>query len=144
MSTVVTPGRKAPWHLWAVGVVALLWNAAGAATIWMAQAGTLPDLDPGEAEYYAAQPAWFVAVTDVALVAAIVAALALLARKRLAVPMFALSLAAIVVTNSYDLAAGTSRVFGNRAALLVTAIIVILAVLQFAYSRALHRRAVIG
>lgn len=143
MTTVVTPGQKAPWHLWVVGVVALLWNGAGGATIWMAQAGTLPDLEPGEVEYYAAQPTWFVVVTDIALVAAILGAIALLLRKRRAVWMFAVSLAAIVVTNSYELAAGTSRVIGNPAALVVTVIIVVLAILQVAYSRTIERRGVL-
>jgi len=57
---VLTPERKAPWHLWLVAIVALLWNGAGAYTIMMAQAGRLYDLEPGEAAYYAAQPVWFV------------------------------------------------------------------------------------
>ena len=68
MSTVLTPAPKAPWHLRVVALVALLWNAAGAYTIMMAQAGRLYDLEPGEAAYYAAQPVWFVVLTDVALV----------------------------------------------------------------------------
>jgi len=99
---VLTPERKAPWHLWLVAIVALLWNGAGAYTIMMAQAGRLYDLEPGEAAYYAAQPVWFVVLTDVALVAALAAALALLLRKRMAVWLFALSLTAIVITNSYE------------------------------------------
>jgi len=101
---VLTPERKAPWHLWLVAIVALLWNGAGAYTIMMAQAGRLYDLEPGEAAYYAAQPVWFVVLTDVALVAALAAALALLLRKRMAVWWFALSLIAIVITNSYEFA----------------------------------------
>ena len=86
---------KAPWHLWPVGVLALLWNAAGAYTIMTAQAGRLAGVAPDEAAYYAAQPTWFVVVTDVALIAAIAAAAALLLRSRLAVPLFGISLAAI-------------------------------------------------
>src|SRR6478672_4414517 len=105
MSTTLTPGRTSPWHLWLVGLVALLWNAAGAYTILQAQAGRLPNPEPDELAYYAAQPMWFVVVTDIALVSAIAAALALLLRRRAAVGMFALSLGAIVVTNSYELVA---------------------------------------
>src|SRR6476619_2993885 len=107
VSTVLTPERKAPWHLQVVAVVAFLWNGAGAYTIMMAQAGRLSDLEPGEAAYYAAQPTWFVVATDIALVAAIVAAVALLSRSRMAVWLFAVSLGASVVTNAYELAAGT-------------------------------------
>jgi len=70
----------------------------------------------------AAQPVWFVVLTDIALVAAIAAALALLSRKSMAVWLFALSLAAIVMTNGYEFAAARSRALGSRAALIVTVI----------------------
>src|SRR5215471_13867535 len=143
VSTVLTAERKAPWHLWVVAVVALLWNAAGAYTIMMAQAGRLYDLEPGEAAYYAAQPTWFVVVTDVALGAAIAAALALLSRKSMAVWLFALSRAAIVVTNGYEFATATSRALGNRAVLIVTVIIVLIAIFELAYARAMKHRAVL-
>ena len=140
---MLTPERKAPWHLWLVAIVALLWNGAGAYTIMMAQAGRLYDLEPGEAAYYAAQPVWFVVLTDVALVAALAAALALLLRKRMAVWLFGLSLAAIVITNSYEVAAGTSRALLNRAALIVTVIIVLIAIFELAYAGGMKRRAVL-
>ena len=143
MSTVLRPVRKAPWHLFVVAVVALLWNGAGAYTIMMAQAGKLYDLEPGEAAYYSAQPLWFVVVTDIALVAAIAAAVALLSRKSIAVWLFALSLGAIVVTNSYEFAASTSRALLSRAALVVTVIIVLIAVFELAYAWAMQRRAVL-
>ena len=140
---MLTPERKAPWHLWLVAIVALLWNGAGAYTIMMAQAGRLYDLEPGEAAYYAAQPVWFVVLTDVALVAALAAALALLLRKRMAVWLFALSLTTIVITNSYEFAAGTSRALLNRAALIVTVIIVLIAIFELAYAGGMKRRAVL-
>ena len=142
--TTVHATRMAPWHLWAVGIVALLWNASGAYTIMMAQAGKLADVSLEEAAYYALQPGWLVVITDIALVSAIVAAIALLLRKRAAVWLFAVSLAAIVMTNAYELAAGTSRVLVNRGALVVTTIIVLLAVLQLAYSSAMKKRAVLA
>jgi len=83
---------KSPWHLWAVGAVALLWNAAGAYSILLAQAGRLPNPKPDELAYYAAQPLWLVVVTDMALGAAIAGALGLLFRKRAAVWLYAVAL----------------------------------------------------
>lgn len=56
---------RTPWHLWLVGVLSLLWNLSGAITIWLAQAGRLPDISAAEAAYYAAQPLPFVIVTGV-------------------------------------------------------------------------------
>jgi hypothetical protein len=145
MSTMsaTAPIRRSPWHLWAVGILTLLWNGSGAYTIMMAQAGKLSDLEPGEAAYYAAQPTWFVVATDIALVASVVAAIALLLRSRMAVWLFALSLSAIVVTNAYELAAATSRVLASRGALIVTVIIVVIAVLELVYARAMARRGVL-
>ena len=135
MSAVRRTVRR-PWHLWVVAVLAFFWNAAGAFTIMMAQAGTLYDLEPGEAAYYAAQPGWFVVLTDLNLVAAIIAAVLLLFRRRAAIWLFAFSLAAIVVTNGYELAKGTSRVLLGRGALVVTIVIVLIAVLEVVYARA--------
>jgi len=143
MAIISTPVSKSPWHLWVTAILALLWNGAGAYTIMMAQAGKLPDLEPGEAAYYAAQPTWFVVATDIALVAAIVAAVALLSRSRMAVWLFAVSLGAIVVTNAYELAAGTSRMLLSRGALIVTVIIVMIAVLELVYARAMNTRGVL-
>ena len=143
MSTALAPERKAPWHLWVVAIAALLWNSSGAYTIMMAQAGRLSDLEAGEAAYYAAQPGWFVVVTDIALVAAVAAAVGLLLRHRAAVWLFAISSVAIFVTNGYDLAAGTSRMLANRAALIVTVMIAVLAMLELAYASTMKQRAVL-
>lgn len=142
-STAPANARQTPWHLWVVGVVALLWNASGAYTIMMAQAGKLANLTPDEAAYYAAQPLWFVAITDIALIAAIGGAVALLIRHRIALWLFGISLAAIFVTDVYDLAAGTSRMLANTAALVVTVFIFVIAVLELAYSRAMRSRGVL-
>lgn len=138
-----TPRRQAPWHLRVVAIVALLWNAAGAYTIMMAQAGRLPDLEPGEVAYYAAQPMWFVVATDIALAGAVAAAIALLLRSRLAVSLFAISLVAIVITNAYDLLAGASRALVSRGALIVTIVIVLIAIVELAYAWSMKRRAIL-
>lgn len=137
------PERKAPWHVWVVAIAALLWNGSGAFTIVMAQAGRLPDLSADEAAYYAAQPLWFVIVTDIALFAALAGAIALLLRNRVAVWLFAISLAAIFVTNIHDLSAGTSRTLVSSGAMIVTAIIVVIAMLELAYAGAMKARGVL-
>jgi hypothetical protein len=82
-----------PWHLWVVGAVALLWYASGAYTIMMAQAGKLASLSAEEVEHYASQPLWFVIVTDIALLSAVGAAIALLLRNRAAVLQLVYALA---------------------------------------------------
>jgi hypothetical protein len=134
---------KTPWHLWVVGVLALLWNASGAYTIVMAQAGKLQGMRPDEVAYYAAQPAWFVVLTDIALFSAIAAALALLFRSRAAVELFLLSFLMIVITDAYDIAAGTAQALANTAAMVVTGLIAVLALLQFYYARRMYKRSLL-
>lgn len=136
-------GPKAPWHLWAVGVVALLWYLSGAVTIFMAQADLLPNIPADERAYYAAQPFWFKAVTDIATIASVVGSVLLLMRSGKAVRAFALSLAAILVTHAYDLAMGTSRAFNNAATMIVTATILVGAILVLWYSSAMRAKGVL-
>ncbi|HZF31899.1 MAG TPA: hypothetical protein VE907_22470 [Gammaproteobacteria bacterium] len=140
MSTIAMPDRRMPWHVWVVAILALLWNGSGAYTIMMAQSGRLPDMSVDERAYYAAQPSWFVVATDIALLAALAGAAALLLRSRTAAGLFAASLVAIFVTNAYDLAAGTSRVLVSRGALVVTVIIAVIAILELAYGWAINKR----
>jgi hypothetical protein len=134
---------RMPWHLWVVAILVLLWNGSGAYTILRAQQGSLPGISAEEAAYYAAQPLWFVILTDIALFAPFVAAVALLLRSRFAAGLFALSLLAILATTLYDFAAETSRALQSNGAMIVTALIVVIAVLQVVYARAMARRGVL-
>ncbi len=143
MNAIDAPQRRTPWHLWAVAILTLLWNGSGAVTILLAQMGRLPNIDPNEAAYYALQPLWLVISTDIATFAPIAAAVALLLRRQHAVWLFALSLALILVNNVYEFVAGTSRALINPGALIVTAIIVVIAILQLVYSNAMKKRGVL-
>jgi len=143
MSATAAVVSKTPWHVWVVGVLVILWNGSGAFTIMSAQAGMLPNISADEAAYYAAQPLWLVISTDIALISAIAAGVALLLRSRAAVWLFALSLAAILLNDSYELINGTSRMFANQRALIVTCIILVLAILELVYARAMAKRGVL-
>ena len=134
---------KAPWHLWVVGVLAVLWNGSGAAVIMAAQYGAYPDLPADEVAYYASQKLWFVAVTDIALLGGVLGGVALLLRSRWAAVLFALSLVAIIVTNGYDLAVGTSRMMTNTGTVVTTCLIWILAILQLWYAATMRGRGVL-
>ena len=88
-------GRAAPWYLWAVGVLALLWNGFGA-VLW---GGTtfMPDtfLDGMPAphrEYVSGLPIWSTLTWGLGVLGGVAGSILLLLRNRLAVPAFALSL----------------------------------------------------
>jgi hypothetical protein len=112
-------------------------------TIVMAQMGRVPDLDASETAYYSQQPLWLVIATDLALLSAVAAAVALLLRSRAAVWLFALSLIAIVVDNVYDLAAKTSLALVDPGWRNLTVTVVIVAALQLAYAWAMKKRTVL-
>ena len=138
------PLRTMPWHVWTVAILTLLWNGGGAYTIVMAQMGSSLDMDAHEIAYYAHQPFWFVLTTDLALLSALAAAVALVLRSRLAAWLFALSLCAIVANNLYDVAAKTSLALADSGWRNLTIVIVIVAMLQFAYAWAMTKRGVLS
>ena len=61
----------------------------------------------------------------------------------MAVSLFALSFSAILIANGYEFAAATSHAFDSRAALIVTVIIFLIAMVELAYAWAMKRRAVL-
>jgi len=98
---------KAPWHLWTVGVLGLLWNAYGGFDYFMsktrgdaylASVGMTPD----QITYFNAMPGWMTAVWAIGVWGALAGAVLLLARSRYAVPVFTASLVAYVLSLVYQ------------------------------------------
>jgi len=108
-----------------------------------AQSGAPMDMDANEIAYYAAQAPWFVAVTDVALIAPIFGAVALLLRSRWAVPLYGLSVAAIAVTSVYDIAQRTALLLRDQGWLVLSCVTAGLALGQLVYAAALRRSGVL-
>ena len=132
-------GNK-PWHLWPTAIIAFLWYLSGTITIVLAQLGKLGNIDQAEAAYYAAQPMWFMLLTDVSLFSALAGSIFLMLRNKMAVNLFGISLTTIIITNLYDFAKGTSRALDNTGALVVTLIVIVIAVLLLLYTRALEKK----
>ena len=97
---------KTPWHLWLVGVIALLFNAIGVfdfvmsraqGAAYMASAGMTPD----QIAHYQGMPGWMTVVWAVGVFGAFLASIFLLLRRKLALPVFVLSLAAFLVSLLY-------------------------------------------
>jgi hypothetical protein len=134
---------KAPWHLWVIGVLSLLWYASGAYVLLQAQYGSYP-MPADEMAYYAARPVWLELLTDLSLATTIGGSIALLLRSRYACELFTVAAVVIISTNLLELVQGTSRVYANSAAAVVTCVIVIWVVLNVVYSHAMRRRGVLA
>ena len=99
--------RRAPWHLWVVGIVSLLWNLIGATDFVLSTMRNQAWFDamqypPEAVAYLAGFPGWAVAGWALGTLAAPVGSILLLARNRHAVTAFALSLLGIAVTTLYE------------------------------------------
>jgi len=145
-NTPVAPA-KAPWHLWVIGVFALLFNSIGVFDFVMsmaqgakyqASAGMTPD----QIAHYQNMPAWMTVVWAVGVFGAFVASMLLLMRRRLAVPVFVVSLAAFLISLLYTyVLTGGGAVMGRQMAI-TSAVIAGLLFFFIGYSRFMTVRGV--
>lgn len=98
-----------PWHLWAVGVISLLWNGYGGydfvmsvtqgETYWRASGMTQPMID-----YFNAMPTWMYVPWVAGVWGAVAGSVLLLLRNKLAFPAFVLSLLGALGNLAYGFA----------------------------------------
>lgn len=136
-----------PRHVWIVGIVALLWNAMGALDYTMTEsrnASYMKDFTPEQLAYFYSFPKWVIATWAVSVWGGVAGSIALLLRSRWAMPVFALSLATMVVTfvHNYVLSDGFA-IMGGASALVFTAVIVAVGIALLIYSRWLVRKSVL-
>jgi hypothetical protein len=83
---------KPPWHIWLIGVIAVLFNSIGVFDFvmsmaqgvkYLASAGMTPD----QIAHYQAMPSWMTVVWAVGVFGAFLASILLLLRSKLAVPV---------------------------------------------------------
>jgi hypothetical protein len=140
----VTSGKaKAPWHLWLVGIVSLLWYLSGATTILWAQYGSLSRLSADEVAYYAAKPLLLQVLAIAALVGGVGGAVGLLMRRKWALALLAILVIGVMAQNVIELANGTSRALANNGAMIATVFIALIAVLTWLYARVMVRKGVL-
>jgi hypothetical protein len=138
---------KAPWHFWVIGVFALLFNAIGVFDFVMsmaqgakyqASAGMTPD----QIAHYQNMPAWMTVVWAVGVFGAFAASILLLMRRKLAVPVFVVSLAAFLVSVLYTyVLSGGGAIMGRQMAI-TSAVIAALLVCFIGYARWMTARGV--
>ena len=126
-----------------IGVLLVLWNGFGLAGSIAAQSGAAPAMDEASAAIFQGQPLWYMLVVDLGPAAGLAGAVALLLQHRAAVWLFAAQVAVLVLANAYELAAGTSILLRDSAALVPTIVVTILFVAQIAYARWLRQRGLI-
>jgi bacteriorhodopsin len=106
MTDTISTDRRTPWHLWAVGVVSLLWNGFGCFDFIMsASRGEAyyrsMGMTDAQIDIMAAYPAWMWPVWFVGVFGGLAGSLLLLLRRKLAVPAWAASLVAAIISVIY-------------------------------------------
>ena len=145
-STAVTPSRT-PWHLWFIGIVALLWNAMGAFDYLMTQtenATYMGRFTPEQLEYFYGFPTWVVAAWAIAVWGGVLGAILLLLRKRLAAPVFLVSFLAMVVTSVHNFLLSDGAAVMGGGAVAFSALIFVFALALWLYARAMAARGVLA
>lgn len=106
MTDTTSMTTRTPWHLWVVGVIAVLWNAYGGYdyTMSMTQGATYmaaSGMTPDQIAYYDTMPVWMTAVWAIGVWGGVLGSLLLLLRNKLAFPVFVVSFAAFVISLLY-------------------------------------------
>jgi hypothetical protein len=144
----MNPNTRAPWHLWVVGIAALLWNAVGALDYVMTQtrnAQYMAAFTPEQLAFFYGLPAWTVAAWAIGVWGGVLGSLLLLLRKSLATWVFLVSLIGVVLTTlqNYVLSNGL-EVMGGPGAVVFTAVIFLVAVALYVYARAMTTQRVLA
>ena len=142
-----TPSVTTPRHLWVVGVLSLLWNGMGALDYTMTEtrnASYMNDFTPEQLKFFYSFPKWVIATWAISVWGGVAGSLALLGRKRWALPIFAASLVTMVITFVHNFVfANGLAIMGGAGALAFTLAIVAVGAALVLYSRWLGRMGVL-
>jgi hypothetical protein len=139
---------RTPWHLWLVGVTAVLFNAIGVfdyvmsmaqGATYMASAG----MTPAQIAHYQEMPIWMTAVWTIGVWGAMLGSVLILLRNKLALSVFAVSLAAFLISliYTYVLTDG-GEIMGGKMA--ITSVVITVLLLFFMwYSWLMTKRSVL-
>jgi len=131
---------KTPWHVWLIGVIAVLFNSIGVFDFVMsmaqgakyqASAGMTPD----QIAHYQQMPSWMTGVWAVGVFGAFLASILLLLRRKLAWPVFVLSLVAFLVSLIYTYALTNGGAVMGQQMAITSAVIAGLLLFFIWYSR---------
>ena len=137
---------KAPWHLWVIGIVALLWNAVGAfdylATKLQYEA-YMSAFSQEQLDYFYSFPSWAVACWAVGVWGALLGSVALLLRKALAVWLFGASILGMAGTTLYNFVLTDGAAMMGEGATTFSIVIWAIALFLYFYSAAMAKRRVL-
>lgn len=128
---------RTPIHLWIVGALSLLWNAMGAFDYVATQLKLdfyMSQFSAEQLKYFYAFPAWAVSGWAFGVWGAFIGSILLLARKRLALWAFVISIVGMLVSSLYTLVLSNGLEIMGSAGAAFSAVIWVVAILLIVYS----------
>lgn len=138
---------QTPKHLWAIGIVTLLWNAMGAFDYLMTQtqnASYMDQFTPEQLEFFQGFPSWVVAFWAIAVWGGVLGSILLLLRRSLAVSVFMVSFASMLITAIQNYVFSNALEVSGMFGLIFSAVIFLVALGLVLYSRAMRERGVLA
>jgi hypothetical protein len=139
---------KTPWHLWLVGVIAVLFNAIGAFDFvmsmaqganYMASAG----MTSAQIAHYQEMPIWMKAVWATGVWGAMLGSVLILLRNKLAFAVLAVSLTAFLISLVYTYVLTDGGEIMGAPTAITNVVIAVLLLFFMWYSRLMTRRGVL-
>ncbi|MBE2291356.1 MAG: sugar transporter [Xanthomonadaceae bacterium] len=136
-------GAARPGAYWWIAVLALAWNLIGLAMFFIQvtlDGEQLMKLTEAQRAVHLATPGWVNLAFAFAVIGGVLGALSLLLRRRWAVPMFAISLLALLVQMVGGYAVTPAWAAYGAAGLAMPALLLVVALLQWNYARRCRAR----
>lgn len=137
---------RTPRHLWIVGTLALLWNAIGAFDYSATQLrleSYMGQFTPEQLAYFYEFPAWAVGAWAIAVWSSLLGSLGLLLRRKWAVWLFGIAIAAMILTTIHNFALSDGMAIMGTAGAVFACLIWLIALALFFYARAMAKRGVL-
>lgn len=138
----------APWHLWVVGVIALLWNAYGTYDYYMTTTGGAEylrsyGLSEDMIAYYTSMPDWTTPAWFVGVGGGAIGAILLLLRSKWAGPVFIVSFAAYLATVVYQYGMSNGAAVIGQTGIIMSVVIGAICLFLIWYAFAMKKRGVL-
>lgn len=129
MDNLVAASSRTPAHLWAVGVIGVLWNSFGCVdyTLSKLYPTTYPasvGMDAEAQAYMQAFPAWLTVFWALGVWGSLAGSILLLLRSRHAVPAFSVSLTGLMVSQGFEYLSGSAPASMHTTAVVATSAVI--------------------
>lgn len=141
----MTTTNKPSVGYWIIAVIALIWNLMGVFAFF-GQTVLLTDeakelLTPEQVTLIEGTPSWITIVFAIAVFSGLLGCIMLLIKKKLATPLFLLSLIAVLIQNIYVwTATNAAEVYGTVQGYVMPMIVIIICIFLYLYSKSAAKK----